>query len=509
MNATQLLLHNIRIGSIQTRDELDRAKKRVGKQFGLSNMVANSDIIALMSDNELDRFRALLQRKPSRKASGVSVVAVMTKPSRCPHGRCTFCPGGEKSVFGDVPQSYTGKEPASMRGAQHHYDPYAQVFSRLKQYYDVGHVPSKIELIIMGGTFLSYEDDYKQEFITRCFQALNEFPHKQENKRPSLENVQLANETAKHRCVSLVVETKPDWLDVEEVMRYGATRVEIGVQCLRNDVLKSTQRGHDLNDVWEATKKLKDAGLKCDYHMMLKLPGMSKDEDIMQFKTLFEDERYQPDGLKMYPTLVIRGTVLYKLFEQGRYEPADDAYVIDVLSKAKTFLPEYVRVKRIMRDIPTTQVFKGPRAGNIREQIWKRMKTPCRCIRCREIGRNTTHTIVPELRVKSYAASGGTDYFISINDKASDSLIGFARLRISPAGAFIRELHVYGSQTPVGDEGVAFQHKGFGKQLMAKAEELAKKNSAKKLRVVSGVGVREYYRTLGYTRDGPYMTKYF
>lgn len=501
MKPEETILNNIKAGKIKTRKQLDKAKKETGKKHGLDRIMQNSDIIKLMTKEEIEKYSKLLVKKPSRSISGVNAIAVMSKPGKCPHGKCIMCPGVK-----DVPESYTGKEPATMRAISNNFDPYKQVFDRLKQYYTVGHEPSKIELIIMGGTFLSYEKKYKDWFVARCYQALNDYPDYSE-KEKTLEEVKKENENAKHRCIALVFETRPDCLDINEILNYGGTRVEIGVQSLNETVLKKIERGHGIKEVKEATKKIRNAGLKVDYHVMLKLPGSNEKEDIATFRELFENENYRPDGLKIYPTLITEGTKLHEMWKKGEYEECSNEYVIQVLSQAKTFVPEYVRIKRIMRDIPNTQIIKGPTAGNIREQIWKKMKTSCKCIRCREIGRKQINSITPELRLLKYKANEGDEYFISYNDKKTDALIGFLRLRIYDKKAFIRELHVYGTQTPVGERRKGFQHRGYGKKLIKKAEEIVTDRDINELNVNAGTGVKEYYRKLGYKDEQNYLTK--
>jgi len=486
------IVDEIRKGHIKTRRDLDRLKKK----FGMESLPQNSEILARLTEKEKEKYRNILLKKPSRNISGVTVIAVMSKPRKCPHGKCLMCPEVE-----GVPESYTGKEPAARRGLMFNFDPYKQVHNRLKQYYSVGHTPSKIELIIMGGTFLSFPEEYQEWFITKCYQALNDYPGASE-KDTSLEETQRINETSKHRCVAVVFETRPDWCDTREInnmLRFGGTRVELGVQSLDDNILKNINRGHSVQHTINATRRLREAGLKVDYHVMLGLPGSSFESDKKMFNELFTNPNFRPDGLKIYPTLVIEGTELFDMWKRGAYKPIDDDYVIKLLSEVKTFIPEYVRIKRIMRDIPLTEISAGPKSSNLREKVWSVMNAKCNCIRCREAGRKK---VVGEIRLvkREYEASGGKEIFLSF--ESDNALIGFLRLRIGKK-CFVRELHVYGSQVPIGKVGESWQHKGYGKRLLNEAEKLANH----KLYITSGIGVRQYYKKLGYEKEGFYMVK--
>ena len=491
------IVKELREGSITNRKQLIALKRRHPVN---GRIVKNSDVLEQLTDEEKQKFAQLLLRKPVRSNSGVLNITVMTKQGPCPHGICYFCP-----IVPGVPFSYTGNEPASMRGKMRGWDPYLQIFDRLRQYYAIGHQPSKIEVVVNGGTFLNHEVNYKEWFIRRIYQALNDYPVSREDSN-SLEDAKKINETAKHRLIALVLETRPDSFDVDEVLRFGCTRIEFGVQNLDDNILKSVNRGHGVREVIEATRIAKNAGLKVDFHMMVGLPGATIDSDIQMFKELFSNEEFCPDGLKIYPTLLMKQAVLYKWAQNGDYEPINDDYVFNVLKIVKPSIPRYVRIKRIMRDIPLTVTVGKLKKGNIRELLWKEVK--CNCIRCREVGhKKLVSEPVIELHVNEYNASGGREIFISFDDAKSDALIGFLRLRLCESGAFVRELHVYGNQLVVGAQGLDFQHKGFGKRLLAEAELIAMKNNFKELKVISGVGVREYYNKLGYFFDGIYMSR--
>lgn len=460
--------------------------------------------------------------------SGVTVVAVMAKPWPCPHGRCLYCFGGPPHS----PQSYAGEEPALMRAVTYSFDPYAQVQARLRQYEALGHCPSKVELIIMGGTFPAMPRGYQESFVAKCLDAMNRYPQPPAGE-VGLEEAQLANEEARIRCVGLTLETRPDWAgpgDVDFMLRLGATRVELGVQTIYDEVLAAVRRGHGVREVVEATRVLKDAGLKVSYHMMIGLPGCTPDMDLRAFEEIFRSPDFRPDGLKIYPTLVVPGSELYEVWRRGDYAPPSEEEVVELLCRVKALLPRWVRVMRVQRDVPAPIIAAGVRASNLREVVAKRMEeagVKCKCIRCREAGlamlkRGEGPDLDRlELKRESYEASGGMEEFISIEDVEKDLLVGFVRLRIpserahrpevGPGAALIRELHVYGLQVPVGarlEEG--WQHRGLGSQLVRAAEEVAKEEyGAKRVLVNAGVGARPYYRKLGYRRiDGsPYLVR--
>ncbi len=483
---------------INTKKDLLKVKREVCRKYGLDRMISDSEIYAKSN-------MPIFSRKPSRKASGVSVVAVMTSPAPCPHGRCVFCPGG---VTENTPQSYTGEEPAALRAKMNNYDPYKQVQNRIKQYYIIGQKPEKVELIIMGGTFTHRPLSYQEWFIKGCFEGLNG------KRAKSLEEAQKINETALHRCVGLTIETRPDEIDketIERMLRYGATRVELGVQSTYESVLKASQRGHTVKDSINATKLLKNSGFKINYHMMLNLPGSNIEKDFKSFKRLFDDPRFRPDMLKIYPTLLIKGTELYEMYKKGEWKPYTKKEVIKLIARIKTIVPKYVRIMRVQRDVPSFKIEQDLKNSNLRQLVHeelKRMGKRCNCIRCREAGRNKADISSAEIKVMKYRASEGDEYFIEFSDK-NDYIFGLVRARIpdNSNNMFIRELHVYGEQVPIGGKG-EIQHRGIGRMLMSKAEEIGKERGIKRIDVISGVGVREYYRKLGYKKIGYYMSKF-
>jgi len=471
------------------------------------------------------------RKRPVRTLSGVTIVAVMTHPYPCPHGKCIYCPGGPEY---NTPQSYIGEEPALMRAIHNRFDPYNQVRHRLLQYEAIGHKPSKVELIIMGGTFPAMPLDYQEWFVTMALEAMNRYPKGKPSKWISLEEAQARNEHAPIRCIGLTIETRPDWAkekQVDKMLHLGATRVELGVQTIYNDILKFVQRGHTVEDTIEATRILKDSGFKIVYHIMPGLPGSDFNRDLEAFKTLFEDPRFRPDMLKIYPTLVVKGTKLYEMWIKGEYKPLTDEEAIELISEMYRYIPKWVRVMRVQRDVPATIIEAGPRKGNLRELVEEAVRQkgiPCREIRYREVGLKIwKYGIEPDINNikvlrEGYEASEGIEIFLSVEDVKNDILIGFLRLRIPSEKAhrpevdentgIIRELHVYGPQVPVGEEAIfEWQHRGWGSILLKEAEKIAREEyDVRKMLIISGIGVRDYYRMHGYFRPStsPYMTKY-
>lgn len=472
---------------------------------------------------------ALRSRRPSRVLSGVTVVAVMTAPYPCPHGKCAYCPGGPE--YG-TPQSYYGDEPALMRALRVGYDPYEQVRVRLRQYEYLGYRPSKVDVIVMGGTFTALPEHYQEWFVTSLFEAFNRYPEDRPEKLPSLEEAQLRNETARIRVVGLTFETRPDHISeyvVNRLLYLGGTRVEIGVQSIYDDVLRIVERGHTVKETIKATQLLKDSGFKVVYHIMPGLPGSNFERDLEMVRELFENPDFRPDMLKIYPTLVVKGTKLYQWWVEGRYKALSDEEAVELISEMYRYIPKWVRIMRIQRDLPAQYIEAGPKKGNLRELVELRALSKgikINEIRFREVGRSLLlrgkKLTNVEVLVTEYEASGGVEVFISAEDIQNDVLVGLLRLRIPSEKAFrpeidsktaiIRELHVYGPQLPVGEKprDIDTQHLGVGAKLLKKAEEVAySKYDKRKILILSGIGVREYYRKLGYWREknSPYMMK--
>lgn len=455
-----------------------------------------------------------VRRKPTRTLSGVAIVAVMTAPARCPHGRCTYCPGGVEAA---APQSYTGEEPSALRGAQFGYDARAITSHRLEALEAIGHATSKVEVIVMGGTFPSRPQDYQRTVLQGVYEGLNGQPD------PSLEAAVRRNETAARRCVSLTVETRPDWCDgrvLPALLDAGVTRVELGVECLEDTVLTRVGRRHGTDDAVRATREARDRGLKVAYHMMLGLPGMTPSKDLEGFRRLVGSEEFRPDMLKIYPTLVLPGTPLFEDWRAGRYEPYDAGTAAGLLADIKAALPPWVRIQRIQRDIPARLIAAGVRAGNLRQLAQAELRKDgrrCRCLRCREAGRRASPPVdALELTRTEYQAQGGREVFLALEDRASDTVAGFLRLRFpsseTPGGLdapVIRELKVLGVERPIGAPAAAgtYQHRGLGQGLLTEAEAIAAAAGFERVYVRSAVGTREYYARKGYGREGPHMVK--
>jgi len=505
-----------------SKEDVNRVKLEVCRERGLGRIPGNSELLRVLRPGE-EHLAEVLRRKAVRTLSGVVVIAAMTEPRACPHGRCAYCPGGPEE---GVPQSYTGHEPASMRGIQNRYDPYLQVSSRIRQLESIGHRVDKVELIIMGGTFPAAPISYQRRFIKGCLEALVG------QRTDSFEEVKaLAEEAVGIRNVGITVETRPDWAGrevVDRLLEMGVTRVEIGVQNVYDDIYLLVDRGHSVEDVIEATRILKDSGLKVCYHMMPGLPGSTPERDLEGFRRIFEDPDFRPDMLKIYPTLVLRGTRLYDWWRQGLYRPMETDEAVELLAQVKAMVPPWIRIMRVQRDIPSKLIVAGVKKSNLRQLVWRRMRSlglRCRCIRCREVGQRRLEGVEPDperIRVihRVYEASGGLEDFISVEDPEADVLIGLLRLRIPSERvhrpelrgrtAIVRELHVYGPMVPVGERPhEAWQHRGWGEILMEEAERVAlERYDAVKLAVMSALGTKPYYARLGYHRDGVYMSKW-
>ena len=493
------------------------------------HMVASG---ALESNENLEK---LLITKKMRSLSGVSVITVLTKPFECP-GRCIYCPTQE-----GVPKSYLADEPAVMRAILNKYDARAQVETRLRSLTAQGHPIDKVELIIIGGTFSFLPRDYQERFVKECFDALNG------EDSDGLAMAKTKNETAKSRCVGLTLETRPDYISEDEVkwFRYlGATRVELGVQTVFNDILKLNARGEKVSDTERATKLLKDAGFKICYHLMPNLYGSTVERDKEMFRIVFGDARFKPDYIKIYPCMIIKGTSLYELWKQGKYHSYTDDELKDIIKYAKSIVPYWVRIMRTIRDIPAPNIVSGSTMSNMRQIVHEEMAREgltCRCIRCREVGSqvsfpvtlsgtkglgpvilDSSHSSLSDeaqasksmasgqndggvLFVEEYEASGGTEYFLSYESEDRCTLYSLLRLRLGET-AIIREVHTYGQEVEVGESGET-QHRGYGRKLIEEAEKIALEAGSHQISVISGVGVRDYYRKFGYKLVGEYMVK--
>ena len=384
------LINTLLTNKIQTKEQIHKTKIILCKKYGINTVPPDSEILQRLPQTiEPDHpIRLLLQKKPMRTISGVAIIAVMTSPTPCPHGRCTPCPGGPDH---HTPQSYTGQEPAALRASLHNFDPYQQTKKRLTQLQTIGHPTDKIDLIIMGGTFTARPPSYQQWFIKRCLDAINN------TESPTLKDAQQYNETAANRCIGLTIETRPDWFrlnHIDQSLSNGATRVELGVQTINDTHLYNIKRGHTVTDTIQATQTAKNAGFKICYHIMPGLPGSTPEQDLDTIKTIFSDQRFQPDMLKIYPTLIIENTELYDQWKQGHYLPLTTPEAIKLIAQMKTYIPEWVRIQRIQRDVPAQLIQSGVTKSNLRQWVLDELHTQnkkCRCIRCREIGHRTLH----------------------------------------------------------------------------------------------------------------------
>jgi len=493
------------------QSDVEALKHAAAKRFRISSMLTNPELLAAFPGEKLTpAIKKLLLKKPTRTLSGVTPVAVMIRPEgSCGHG-CIYCPAA-----GLAAKSYTGYEPAARRARQCGFDSALQASERVAQFEGGGHATDKCEVIVMGGTFLETDPRYKRSFIKGVYDGLNG------KKAKTLAGAIALNEKAEHRAVGLTIETRPDVCVpyIGEMLSYGATRVELGVQHADDRIYRMIKRGHKVQDVIDSTRELKDSAFKVLYHIMPGLPGSSPEKDIAFVKKLFEDGRFRPDMLKIYPTLVVGGTELSAMAKRGEFEPYTAEEAADVISEFYRHIPEYVRVMRIQRDIPADRIEKGVKKGNLRELVEEKIrekKIVPREIRYREVGLRGGSEQFRDFSLArlDYAASGGKETFLSFEN--GDGIIaGFIRLRlprksgreeIGGATALVRELHVYGSEVPLEADGDV-QHKGLGAALLAEAERIAQDAGKEKMVIISGVGVREYYRKHGYERLGPYMSR--
>ncbi|MEA3136749.1 MAG: elongator complex protein 3 [Thermoplasmata archaeon] len=528
--------------------------------------------------------------KPARSSSGVAIVAVMSSPAHCPHGKCTFCPGGPEV---GSPQSYTGFEPSTMRAKRMGYDPRRIVQGRLGQLERNGHAVDKVDVVVQGGTFPAREPAYQDWFIAGIYAGLNAGPDEagpswedegawavmtEGERRHRLADLMRANEEARCRCIGLTIETKPDWCFEEHLDRmlgYGATRVEVGLQALDDEVLAATHRGHTLEDSRRSLQLARDAGFKVLVHMMPGLPRVRPKPnqppmtpirtdaksvgigaiggssaglpiageldpdpaaDLEDFRRLFAEPDWRPDMLKVYPTLVVMEgeTLLKRQWQEGKYHPYDTAAATALVGEAKGLVPEWCRIQRIDRDIPTTHVEAGVLNSNLRQlaQGWRQARglPACRCIRCREVARREAEgrpISADRLRLvrRDYEAGGGTEAFLSLEDPEADAIVAFVRVRrlgpgahrpetqVPKRAAFVRELKVYGVARAIGahsddPESGSWQHRGLGASLLAEAERIAFTEwGVGRLLVIAGPGVKPYYRRHGYADFGPYVGK--
>jgi elongator complex protein 3 len=477
-----------------------------------------------------------LRMKPVRTLSGVTTVTVLTKPYPCP-GKCIFCPTDVR-----MPKSYLPDEPGAMRGLEHDFDPYAQVKSRIQALEILGHPTDKIEMLILGGTWSSYRRDYQEWFVTRCFDAMNESSNhnlledtaggeagqKEISMDPvlsamKLEKAQALNETAVHRNVGLVIETRPDEITPDELrwLRHlGVTKVQMGAQSLDDRILEMNKRGHDVECTRRATALLRAAGFKIVLHWMPNLYGATPESDREDFRRLWQG--FCPDEIKIYPNQLLANAELYEYWQRGEFKPYTTEQLIDLIADVKPGIPRYCRVNRVIRDIPSTNVVEGNRRTSLRQDIHDEMNrrgTRCQCVRCREVKGGNVELALLKLNDLTYPSDQAEEHFISY-ETPDDKLAGFIRLSLPDkdapktdladleGAALIREVHVYGQSLAVGAEKQgAAQHAGLGTRLLQQAETTAKEKGFKRLAVISAVGTRQYYLERGFERGDLYLVK--
>ena len=537
------------IENFKTTSDIDKFKKSIQKKYKYT--LSNAEFIKIYKNLNLEnqQLRNLITKKKCKSNSGVLVITVLTsahpqytdedgevKTARfsCKHD-CAYCPNEpahEGNNWVAQPRSYLYSEPAVLRANANDFDPIKQMNSRLSTLIRMGHIPDKLEIIVLGGTWCEYPRDYQDRFITELYYSANIY-FDSEPKRPkkTLEEEIEINETAKIHIIGLTLETRPDTITIDEIAnfrRYNCTRIQLGVQHTHNTVLKKINRGHTIECAYNAIKLLKNNCYKVDIHIMPNLPGASYEIDKAMLDEVLYDERIQVDQYKIYPTAIVPFTKIKKWFDEGSYIPYDDLLLYDLIKDFKKKVQKYKRLNRIIRDIPGHYIEGGysTKFVNMRQLLQDDMRLNnwgCKCIRCREIKGNSVLLSNIKMNIEKYRASGGDEYHISFDtDCDKNYLIGFLRLRLNGYGedcddmvlpsikgcALIRELHVYSNLSNVGDniEG-SLQHKGFGRQLVAKAEELAIANGYERIAIISGTGVREYYKKLGYNLIDTYMIK--
>jgi len=512
---------------LKKRADLDFFKRKISKKYQIpcpSNIELLKAYHKLVKNQRIKsskKIEGLLKTRPIRSLSGIVNISVLTKPYPCP-GKCLYCP-----IEKGIPKSYVSGEPAVERAKKLKYNPYLQVKKRIEMLKAEGHPTDKIELRIVGGTWSYYPKKYQAWFIKRCFDACNK------KGGENLKKAQKLNEKAKQKIVGLSIETRPDFITIEEIKRlrnFGVTMIELGVQSIYDDILKLNLRGHGVKETILATKLLKDAGFKVLYQMMPNLPGSNLKRDEKMFKELFKSPDFQPDLLKIYPCALLKEAPLYKLWKVGKYKPYAQRRLINLLKNIKKKFPYYVRVQRIARDIPSQRIiWGGAKVSNLRQILTEQIKREgwhCKCIRCREVRENYNPREKLYLFRQDYNAAGGKEIFLSYENKNQEKLYSLLRLRIPSHfqkldkdssrpifpvlrdAAIIREVHTYGELVPIAAKKLAPQHRGLGKKLIKGAEKIAKKEfNLNKMVVISAIGTRNYFQKLGYQLKDTYMIK--
>ncbi len=552
-NTSQILLTELLLTLPNTKEEFDARRTKIAAKMKM-RQPGNRELLftyqKLLKEKKIAKselFEKLLRKADVRNVSGIAVITSLVKPYTCP-GKCVYCPTEVR-----MPKSYIASEPAAARALRLDFSPYEQMRRRIESLEMNGHHVDKIEYIIKGGTWNAYPIKYQYWFMLESFRAANETGGRARKNtvllketsplsdlEKALAKEQKKNETAKHRLIGVTLETRPDAISPKSILhmrRQGCTRVELGLQAPDDKILELIRRGHTVDEFRSALKLLRDAGFKVDLHFMPDLPGTTPEHDVEMYKLLFSDEGLKPDMVKIYPNTVIPSAELYQWFLDGRFTPYGDKALFEALIQMKEATPRYCRISRLIRDIPATEIKGGNSITNLREMLETEMKKrslTCHCLRCREIGRVLTkhpkeaERLVaekPQFFAESYETTGGTEYFLTFEDSERKAVYAFLRLRIPEKDldnkkmlytlipeikdvAFVRELHTYGNLVKIGaqTEG-ASQHKGLGKALLVEAEKISKEHGFKKVAVISGVGVRGYYRKWGYKKQGTYMVK--
>jgi len=515
-----------------TENEFMNINRRWAGKFGLPPLDKNSlrsvyhDLLKRKYIKPFEPLQKILKTRPIRTLSGVTPITVLTKPYPCP-GKCVYCP-----LEPGMPKSYLSTEPGAMRAVANKFDPFLMVYNRLRALYINGHEPDKIELLVLGGTWSAYPWKYQQWFIKRCFEAANYFPYKfnqraipKKIRSYNLAQAQKINETAKYRIIGITLETRPDWVTEKEIKRLrnlGCTRVQLGIQILDDKILNLIKRGHTTKHSAEATQRLRENGFKIDHHIMQNLPGATPAKDKKTLEKIFADPAFRPDQIKIYPTIVSQYALLYEWWKQGKYKPYPEKKLFNLLLELKQLVPYYCRINRLVRDFPEQSIDAGNKITNLREMLQKKLvekNIKCKCIRCREAFHKNLSPGKAKLFIEKYQASQGTEYFISYEAPDRSIIFGFVRLRINSKknkilfpelenASIVRELHVYGQVVRHDDKkNSRVQHQGLGKRLMLEAEKITRQEKLDKIAVIAGIGVREYYRKLGYRLERTYMTK--
>ncbi|CAG0927480.1 tRNA uridine(34) acetyltransferase [Thermoflexales bacterium] len=516
---TQLLQLIAAVAALRVARSADLARllrryPRMGGQFSKDQLVSAyrhfCEVGKLRFDPEVLRR---LQMKPTRTVSGVATVTVLTKPFPCP-GECVFCPTDVR-----MPKSYLHDEPGAIRAEYHGFDPFYTTHSRLRALRNIGHATDKIELLILGGTWSYYPADYQAWFVQRCLDAMNGV------ESTTLEEAQHLNETAVQRNVGLVIETRPDYIDAAEVRRLrrlGVTKVQLGAQSCDDRILELNKRGHTIEQTRQAVKLLRAAGFKLQLHWMPNLLGATPVSDRIDYQRLWSDTGLRPDELKIYPNALVREAELVQWYVRGEFTPYTDEELIALIADCKVATPEYVRLNRIIRDIPKDHIVAGSTVSNLREVIKRQLAAEgrtCRCIRCREV-RGESAQVMEAVTALEYKTLGGREVFLSSNTEAG-KLAGFLRLSFPMAeataltgidelrgAALIREVHVYGPVVELGQAGRGKpQHSGLGVKLLREAEGRARAAGYDRLAVISAIGTRPYYLKQGFERGELYLVK--